>query len=132
MRRLVGCAVALLLSLSFAATSVAVEVDESFTGSKMLKRCSLEQEDTNTAQAISDRSLCLGFLIATAFAMHCKGNGVFGVAGEPGYRSQPPAQATMDQIRRVIVKWLNDHPAELHKPSSILFAQALQETWPCP
>jgi hypothetical protein len=35
------------------------------------------------------------------------------------------------QVIRVYMKWLEDHPAELHDTARILFLQAMRESFPC-
>lgn len=42
-----------------------------------------------------------------------------------------PSDVKVNQVARVVVKWLNDHPANLHNPASISAQVALAEAFPC-
>ena len=42
-----------------------------------------------------------------------------------------PEDATSDQMGRVVVKYLRDHPEKLHEYAVLLVAVALIEAWPC-
>ena len=44
----------------------------------------------------------------------------------------PPDNATIGQSVRVVVKYLEDHPAELHEQDSLLIVKALDGAFPCP
>jgi hypothetical protein len=44
-----------------------------------------------------------------------------------------PAQGVQaGQVLHVLLKWLKDHPGELHHMSSLVVFLALKETFPCP
>lgn len=42
-----------------------------------------------------------------------------------------PEGATSDQMGRVVVKYLREHPEKLHEYAVLLVAVALIEAWPC-
>lgn len=42
-----------------------------------------------------------------------------------------PEKAPILQLARVLVKWLREHPEELHKPKGVLMDQALKDSFPC-
>ena len=42
-----------------------------------------------------------------------------------------PSTASTGQHIRVVVKYLNEHPAELHLPEFTLVERALREAYPC-
>jgi Rap1a immunity proteins len=42
-----------------------------------------------------------------------------------------PEKSTNDQILKVFVKYLDDHPEELHKPAALLLIQAMVKAFPC-
>ena len=44
----------------------------------------------------------------------------------------PPVDATNDESARIVYKYLEDHPEELHKRNTFLIRNALLEAWPCP
>jgi hypothetical protein len=52
------------------------------------------------------------------------------VAPEPGYFCIPKG-VTNGQIKDVVCKWLEDSPAERHKPAAYLTITALGQTWAC-
>lgn len=43
-----------------------------------------------------------------------------------------PAGSTADQLRRIVVKFLKDHPEELHFTGASLTDYALSQAFPCP
>ncbi|MBI2801122.1 MAG: hypothetical protein HYX63_12735 [Gammaproteobacteria bacterium] len=43
-----------------------------------------------------------------------------------------PSNVTLDQIRLVVVKGMNEHPEELHSSASSLALRALNKAFPCP
>jgi len=43
----------------------------------------------------------------------------------------PPVKATSLQVVRVVVKYMDDHPAELDRPFSFIALHSLQEAWSC-
>lgn len=42
-----------------------------------------------------------------------------------------PQENTFGQLVRVVAKFLNDHPEQLHKPKAVLIMMALHEAFPC-
>jgi len=42
-----------------------------------------------------------------------------------------PERVTNDQIIKIFVKHLDDHPEELHKPAALILVQSLRGTFPC-
>lgn len=51
---------------------------------------------------------------------------------ETSHRVCPPPHVTNGQEVRIVVKYLQDHPAELHLRHTKLIEQALAEAFPCP
>jgi hypothetical protein len=43
----------------------------------------------------------------------------------------PPAGISNDQAMRVVIKWLEAHPEELHESSRMLVLLALRDAFPC-
>jgi hypothetical protein len=43
-----------------------------------------------------------------------------------------PADATTEQMRRIFLKWTNDHTDQLNRRASLCVWQALQAAFPCP
>ena len=46
-------------------------------------------------------------------------------------RSCPPEDATIGQLTRVIVRWIDEHPQRWHEDFLALALFALHEAWPC-
>lgn len=42
-----------------------------------------------------------------------------------------PAGFTIDQLRRIVVKWMNDHPEKLHLSVADVVRGALEQAFPC-
>jgi len=42
-----------------------------------------------------------------------------------------PDQVTNDQIIKIFVKYLDDHPEELHQPASLLLVTSMRKAFPC-
>jgi hypothetical protein len=42
-----------------------------------------------------------------------------------------PKGVTIDQMMDVLIDWLEDHPAERHRPAAKLAGLAFAEAWPC-
>jgi hypothetical protein len=47
-------------------------------------------------------------------------------------RSCAPADSTAEQLGLVTLKYLHEHPEELHKPASDLIVKAVRAAFPCP
>jgi hypothetical protein len=43
----------------------------------------------------------------------------------------PPPHVTLDQADRVVVLYIDGHPARLNEPFLRLAAEALKKAWPC-
>jgi hypothetical protein len=50
---------------------------------------------------------------------------------EPKYPLCYPAQVTVGQMADVVMKFLRDHPEELHKPAGFLVLRAIGVAFPC-
>ena len=91
----------------------------SYTGSALLELCSgVEGDGVNMG-------ICFGYISAIVDLSKC-GQNVF------GYSSKMPSGATVGQITKVVVKYLNDHPQQLHYTAVSMIAAALHEAFPCP
>jgi hypothetical protein len=44
----------------------------------------------------------------------------------------PPEHPTADQIYRIAVRYMRDHPEETHKFTSVLIFEASAAAFPCP
>ena len=109
--------------------------DGMFTGNELLKSCTaairmIESTDTPTPETLYDSGLCLGF--------------VDGVAGGIEWTSKfyeeavkarrivcIPDSVTKGQKIRVVIKALNDDPANLHIEAGVLVFTAFVKNFPC-
>lgn len=75
----------------------------------------------------SDVGLCMGFIsgIIDLETMDA------GVLKHPTHEWCVPDSATTTQLAKVIVKYGNDHPQELHLPGVLFVAKALVAAFPC-
>ena len=68
---------------------------------------------------------------------YCAGfiHGVVDIHGERttiyGYRVCLPISVTVRQLRKIVVKWLEDHPEKRHLIAHGLVGEALSQTYPC-
>jgi hypothetical protein len=67
-------------------------------------------------------TLCLGKLEALAF---------FASSINGPAKACPPSEAPVSQVAKVVVDYLDRHPAELHEPFLGLAYNAVAEAWPC-
>jgi len=111
----------LLLSTSIVAMGENVS---SGSGNGLLPQCQAAvdalTDDAKFAAASYDIGYCTGLIhgisdVLESLGTVCPGDGVTG------------AQRT-----RVVVKFLNDHPARLNDRDTILVMDALRQAWPCP
>jgi len=49
----------------------------------------------------------------------------------PPYASCLPKGVTNEQLKRVVVAYMNARPERLHYPFKVLVIEALATTWPC-
>ena len=98
------------------------------TGVKLLEECQTAARnfDNSPANEAAGGIHCLGYLSGVDDTLslwkETKGN------------VQPPAcipAATMLELAKVVVKYLNDHPNQLHKSYSQLVILALSDAYPC-
>lgn len=85
---------------------------------------------------------CLGFIsgvMGTLYAWQLQGeiarkgdNSTWSLiaSGAPYYC--PPDGINLGQSQQIVVKWLNEHPEQLHLPASDLVRRALESAFPCP
>jgi hypothetical protein len=65
---------------------------------------------------------CVGALMATAY---------LGTSLAPLIRFCVPESATLFQVAKVVLKYMDDHPSKLDQEFPRLAAQALRLAWPC-
>ncbi|WP_367278415.1 Rap1a/Tai family immunity protein [Bradyrhizobium sp.] len=98
------------------------------TGNDLVSTCKMRIEayDTNKRmnndQVAYNMGICDGTLIAL---------GAIGPTLPVGLRFCPPTDATVQQSLRVVINYLDAHPARLHEPFVDLTITALRDVWPC-
>jgi len=93
-------------------------------GNQLLERCSayLKARDNPplTAKEQIDAGFCLGYL-----------SGITDSNAALKRDFCAPADATIEQFARVVVKWLRDNPAKLHLNAGDVSLTALRSAFPC-
>jgi hypothetical protein len=99
------------------------------TGSQLLAKCRAHKtlvaagEKTTDGQAAANAMYCRGYVWGYADGLRRP----HGELGKPCW----PDGVTYIQILAVVIKYLEENPAQLHRPSGDLVETALQEAWPC-
>ena len=104
-------------------------------GNKLLSECTvtIRHMDTgvspDSANQIDDVH-CLGFIEGVLEGL------VVGEHENPTATKKPyvciPDGASLGQNVRVVVKWMKEHPKDLHRRAALLIYVALLEAYPCP
>ncbi len=89
------------------------------TGNDMLSYCSVSDPKFN-------RLYCHGYM-ASVYDTH----NVWVEWGDLPQKFCSPDEVTQDQLRLVVVKYLEAHPAKLHLSGGSLVLNALMEAFPC-
>lgn len=101
------------------------------TGIGLLRWCDEQTPGTTEVDVMTCEAYVLGFTNGMEFGLGA------GMAAASGINKRRtffcfPKGIAPEQPRLVVVKWLRDHPAELHKRSEDLLSKALWDTWACP
>jgi hypothetical protein len=126
-----------MLMLGFGASGLRAQTQDKNDGNALLESCNETvkfMNDSNASVSMAKSAWCLGYIQgfvssmeaqkmdkSTTYAAYLKSN-VLGI-------SLPP-DVTSGQIARVIVKWLQDHPQELHHDIGLLTHIILREAFP--
>jgi hypothetical protein len=103
------------------------------TGTGLLETCtrvnSVTRRADNFDEWASDQihtsmafAACFGFIEAVQ---------QMGSLGDENSLFCPPDGVTYGQSKRIVLKYLNDHPEELHLPSTFLVSEAFRGAFPC-
>jgi hypothetical protein len=116
------------------ATAVALSVIAAHagasTGNELLSACKTmirlidNGYKSDSANDAYDAGVCLGFTSGVRST-------IFMVELPESIRSCTPTKATMSQLARVVVKFLEEHPAQLDGEQTLLTMLALKEAFPC-
>jgi Ssp1 endopeptidase immunity protein Rap1a len=93
------------------------------TGNAFLAHCETPGNDSGLApdgQFIT--GMCRGYLMGIHDAIAVRG----------GLRTCASKEVRYWQFDRVAVKFMHDHPEELHKPTPVLAAESWMKAFPCP
>ena len=91
------------------------------SASELLKTCTTNKNDPSFYLRDAE---CSAYIIGVADAFSCN-DGAF------RFYWHPPVKATREQVTKVVVKWLNDHPEDHHFSAASIVARALQNGFPC-
>lgn len=105
-------AMAVLLGVAVAAFSQQEEDERQLSGAELLAYC-------ESATVTSTGTWCLGYVLGVWHMM------------APEHRVCPTPSVTSGQLRRVVVKYLHDHPGRLHRQPADLVLEALDKSFPC-
>jgi len=94
-----------------------------FTGSELLERCEARLSETGS---VAKGNTCYGFVIGIEDAQD-----TFTVLGKMSPLWCSPDEVNASQLIRVVTKYLQEHPEELHHSASSLVANALLLAFPC-
>ena len=114
-----GVAVFLLFSCSVARAGAD-------SGSELLSKCKVQT-------ASFDMGYCAGFISAVLDTLNMwEASDVYEKrTHDKDVRFCLPAEVTNGQIILVFVKYMEDHPEQLHKPANLLLVEALRKAFPC-
>jgi hypothetical protein len=96
------------------------------TGEELLHKCKVTEPKF-------DSGFCAGYIGATLDTLNMwEASDAFEKRTHDGdVKFCLPAEVTNGQIVLVFVKYLEDHPEELHKPANLLLVKALRKAFPC-
>jgi hypothetical protein len=110
-----------------------------FSGNELVHACEVaiptQIEDKDWIEAF----YCLGYLSGARAAIGFERDINYAESvvrpkqtGPPVFRICIPEEATQDQLAKVVVKYLNDHPERLHEDAFLLVFAAYSDAFPCP
>jgi hypothetical protein len=106
-------AVALMLSAGPAAAEIK-------TGNGLLDDCrEFEKYEAGQGYSQVNVGLCLGYI-----------RGVWDMANQ-GPQICSPDSAIAGQATLIVIKYLKENPAQLHRSGALLVREVLREAWPC-
>lgn len=97
-------------------------------GNELLAQCNAAVDrDTSNAEKILSGGFCVGFVQGITqmnqyYEMHSRKDAVF---------CTPQGGITNEKAERIVLKYLNEHPEELHEHKIILAIKAFVKALPC-
>ncbi len=95
-----------------------------FSGLQLLQQCADPVPGEDKMDALRNVSVwanCRGFVVGSA--------AMLSVASSKEYC--PPAEMLDEQVVRVVMKWLEENPREMHQHAAVAVRQALTQAFPC-
>ena len=122
MRRLLMITAAVIVVLGAEPTPAAAQRS---TGNDLIQECRKAVRHSEGNQVVEqdaiDAGYCLGLVHGYRDMRHYYLQDLF----------CPPNSVNDEQMARVVVKYLEEHPAELDERHSAVLVKALQAAWPC-
>ena len=108
--------------------------DDINSGSELLKNCNaymMVTDGSSNSKIILGAGRCLGIVRGIMDA-----GAIFDTFAEKAGKTPPnvfclPENVSTDQGIRVVVKYLEEHPADLHQRGTALTVRALKQAFPC-
>ena len=103
-------------------------------GNEMLQKCHplwTDNQRSMTTQEVMDSTFCSGYIagVLDAREMQFAMDRVDHVKGRNQYCR--PTEVTYSQVFKVIKKWLDDNPADLHQRADTIIFTAMLGAFPC-
>ena len=100
--------------------AMSMPVEAGMTGNDLLRKC--QWEGANEAIKILNDTFCLGIIAGYTDALR----------NTIGLNSLCiPNKAEWEQRKKIVVKYMNDHPEKLHEYYEVLILQAMRKAFPC-
>ena len=127
-------AVAVLLSLALTAGAGA----QTTTGAEIISKCNQAVRDVDNDTSTDkppvksfDVGFCFGFMDGANSAHQ-----IWAASDKTNHRNHAmsycfPDSVTNGQMLRVFVKYLDEHPQDLHEPAALLYIEAMRKAFPC-
>ncbi len=127
-------AIAILLSWALPAGAGA----QTTAGADIISKCKLAVRDVDNDTSADkpliksfDVGFCFGFIDGANSAQQ-----VWAASDKTNHRNHAmsycfPDSVTNGQMLRVFVKYLDDHPQDLHEPAALLYIEAMRKAFPC-
>ena len=115
-----------VLLAAAALSTPAIAQADILTGNGLFRGCSaaLQMPDRISQDDQVYGGACVG-AVATIHLL------TMGKGLPPRLTSCPPAGATREQMMRVTVRFMNEHPEEMHQTFPLIIIKAFQQAFPC-
>ena len=114
-----------LLLLLFVTPCFASKPPLLLTGTDLLTAC--DGPYVNEFAELVSTMLCVGYIQGIQQFQHV----ITGMRKVDPLFCEPNKTGTYDQMRRVLVKWLQDNPEHLHRDARLVVTLAFRQAFPC-